>query len=136
MAQKPLLNRKETKTLLNTLKVTTAAGVLSLTLTGWGLLAQSDLRHTAQAEPVANTTLVAAVPLTLPTPTPIRSAAVTKLNIVKWARSTNGDPVAIVRDSRASLWYVMGSDVSRIEQGLQPQFQPQPVRVVTRTRSS
>jgi hypothetical protein len=55
---------------------------------------------------------------------------------VQWTRDTAGDPIAIVMDNRGNLWYVMGSDVPRIEQGLQPQFQPQPVRVTTRSRSS
>jgi len=42
----------------------------------------------------------------------------------------------VVRDRRGTLWYVMGSDVTRLEQGLSPLVQPQPVRITTRTRGS
>jgi hypothetical protein len=137
--QKPMLSRKETETLLTTLKTTTAVGVLSLTIAGWSLLARADMRQTAQdALPPPDTKQVIAVQ---PSPTP-RSArdstrqAGTGLKIVQWTHDTAGDRIAIVMDDRGGLWYVMGSDVPRIEQGLQPQFQPQPVRVTTRSRSS
>ena len=139
MKQKSLLNRKETETLLTTLKTTTVVGVLSLTIAGWSLLARADMRQTSQDAflPPDTKQVIAAQP----SPTP-RSAtdsaqrAATGLDIVQWTRDAAGDPVAIVMDDRGSLWYVMGSDVPRIEQGLQPQFQPQPVRVTTRSRSS
>ena len=48
--RKPLLNRRETRTLLNTVKAVTTAGALSLTLAGWGLLAQLDAADIAQAQ--------------------------------------------------------------------------------------
>jgi hypothetical protein len=141
--RKPLLNRKETQTLLTTLKVASAAGALSLTLAGWELLAQLDA-HTTQATTGQTTTLVAALPNSdskassnrlLPTPM-LAAQPVTRLNIVQWVQDVRGNSVAVVRDRRGTLWYVMGSDVPRIEQGLSPQVQPQPVQMVTRTRAS
>jgi len=143
LKRKPLLNRKETQALLNTLKATSVAGVLSLTLAGWGLLAQLNATP-AQAGVTQQTALVAALPesssktlnskvLPTPAPTPVSSL---KLNIVQWVQDVQGNQVAVVRDKRGTLWYVMGSDVPRIEQGLAPQVQPQPVRMVTRSRAS
>ena len=139
MKQKSLLSRKETETLLTTLKTTTAVGVLSLTIAGWSLLAWADMRQTAQdaLRPPDTKQVIAAQPS--PTPgsaTDSARRAATGLDIVQWTRDTAGDPIAIVMDNRGNLWYVMGSDVPRIEQGLQPQFRPQPVRVTTRSRSS
>lgn len=139
----PLLNRKETQTLLNRLKIASVAGVLSLTLAGWATLAQLD----ATAAPDAasqNTSVVAALPdssnkslsskvLSSPTPTARR---VTKLDIVQWVQDVRGNQVAVVRDRRGTLWFVMGSDVPRIEQGLAPQVRPQPVQMTTRSRAS
>lgn len=148
--KKSPLNRKETQTLLNTLKVTTIAGLLSLTLTGWGLLARvnaekqvsvalpADAKTVALVEsaPAANPTSTAAPPPTAtPAAQPVARKTV-KLNIVQRTSNTSGAPVAVVADNRGGLWYVMGSDVPRIEQGLQPLVQPQPVRVVTRSRAS
>ena len=142
--RKPLLNRKETQMLLTTLKVTTAAGALSLTLAGWGLLAQLNATTTAQAAVSQKTALVAALPESstktsnskvLPTSTPT-APPVTKLDIVQWVQDVRGNQVAVVRDRRGTLWYVLGSDVPRIEQGLAPQVQPQPVQMVTRSRAS
>lgn len=150
--RKPLLNRKEIQMLLTTLKVTTAAGALSLTMAGWGLLAQLNAPTTAQAAVNQKTALVADLPESstktlnskvlptptskvLPTPTPT-APPVTKLDIVQWVQDVRGNSVAVVRDRRGTLWYVMGSDVPRIEQGLSPQVQPQPVQMVTRTRAS
>jgi len=150
MNKKPSLNRKETQTLLNTLKVTTIAGMLSLTLTGWGVLARvnatkqagvalpADTKTVALVEstPAANPTSTAAPPPTAtPAAQPVARKTI-KLNIVQWTSNTAGAPVAVVADNQGGLWYVMGSDVPRIEQGLQPQFQPQQVRVVTRSRAS
>jgi hypothetical protein len=141
--RKPLLNRKETQTLLITLKVASAAGALSLTLAGWGLLAQLDA-HTTQAATGQTTTLVAALPNSgskassnrlLPTPMPT-AQPVTRLDIVQWVQDVQGNSVAVVRDRRGTLWYVMGSDVPRIEQGLAPQVRPQPVQMVTHSRAS
>ncbi len=146
---KPLLNRKETKTLLTTLKWTTVAGSLSLTIAGWSLLAQADAHNVAQAAPnqpvavVASRRPSASTP-TAPTPpatssgqaqTSASKQAVT-LDIVAWVRDRAGDRIAVVRDSRGTLWYVMGSDVPRLEQGLPPLVQPQPVQQVTRSRAS
>jgi hypothetical protein len=149
--KKPLLNRKETQSLLKTLKVASTTGVLSLTLAGWGFLAQLE-SNTAQAAP--NQTLamveapaetsnftrvsnVATLSSTPPTPTPSPSASPKiKLNVVQWVQDVQGNPVAVVQDRRGSLWYVMGSDVPRLEQGLSPKVQPQLVRTVTRTRAS
>jgi hypothetical protein len=149
---KPLLNRKETKTLLTTLKWTTVAGTLSLTVAGWSLLAQADAHNVAQAAPnqpvavVASRRPSASTP-SAPTP-PATSATssgqartstskqVARLDIVGWVRDRAGDRIAVVRDSRGTLWYVMGSDVPRLEQGLPPLVQPQPVQQVTRSRAS
>ena len=149
--RKPLLNRKETQTLLTTLKVTSVAGALSLTLAGWGLLAQLNV-PSAQAALTQQTTLVAALPepspkivnsKVLPTPAPTAApsaqpaaASKIRLDIVQWVQDVQGDQVAVVRDRRGTLWYVMGSDVPRIEQGLAPQVQPQPVQMTTRSRAS
>lgn len=154
--RKPLLNRKETQTLLSTLKMASAAGALSLTLAGWGILAQLDAT-TAQAAASQKTTLVAALPAAtntslnntqvLPTPTPTANAQVLptpaptarpviKLDIVQWVQDVQGDQVAVVRDRRGNLWYVLGSDVPRIEQGLSPLVQPQPVQMTTSSRAS
>jgi hypothetical protein len=146
--RKPLLNRKETQTALNTVKIITTAGAISMTVAGWGLLALIDARNSVNAQadqPVA----IAAPPSgsaaqaqasngasagdPIPTPTP---QPVNKLDIVQWVQDNAGDSVAVVRDNRGSLWYVMGSDVPRIEQGQQPQFQPQLVRTTTRSRAS
>ena len=145
---KPLLNRKETQTLLTTLKATSVAGVLSLTLAGWGLLAQLDATP-AQAAFTQQTALVAALPepstkvlnsKALPTPAPTAPPTAApsrnKLDIQQWVQDVQGNQVAVVRDRRGTLWFVMGSDVPRIEQGLAPQVQPQPVQMVTRSRAS
>jgi len=143
----PLLNRKETQTTLNTIKVITTAGAISMTVAGWGLLALIDARNSvnAQADP---SVAIAAPPSgsaaqpsndapanvpAIPTPTP---QAVNQLDIVQWVQDNAGDQIAVVRDNRGTLWYVMGSDVPRIEAGQQPQFQPQPVRATTRSRAS
>ena len=53
---KPLLNRKETQSLLTTLKLATTAGALSLTIAGWGLLAQLDSAQAAANQSVAMVT--------------------------------------------------------------------------------
>jgi hypothetical protein len=141
--QKPLLNRKETKTLLNTFKITIVTGMLSLTVAGWSLLARADMRQTLQGGSLLPGTkqVIAAQPTPTPHPAtastqPTAGQAVTRLNIVQWTRDTAGDRVAIVMDNQGRLWYVMGSDVPRIEKGLQPQFRPQPVRVTTHSRAS
>lgn len=152
--RKPLLNRKDTRTLLNAIRVVTTAGAISLTVAGWGLLAQLDTRNIAQAkagqavavvapppdsaiQPFAgastNTTVTTSTnPATAtPTPQPIR-----KLDIVQWVQDASGNSVAVVQDRRGTLWYVMGSDVPRLEQGQAPLIQPQPVRTVSRSRAS
>ncbi|MCG3206535.1 MAG: hypothetical protein FOGNACKC_00134 [Anaerolineae bacterium] len=146
---KPLLNRKETQSLLKTLKLTSTAGVLSLTLAGWGMLAQVEAR-TAQvdtSQPVAMVaapaesdqpapiTKLASAPPPQPSPTPA-PRKVRTLDVVQWVQDVQGNPVAVVRDNRGSLWFVLGSDVTRLEQGLSPQVQPQLVQMTTRTRAS
>ncbi len=73
--------------------------------------------------------------VTAPAPTPAAAPKIS-LDIRQWVQTASGDQVAIVRDNRGILWYVWGSDVQRIEQGLSPQYQPQPVNQVTRTRRS
>jgi hypothetical protein len=148
--RKPLLNRKETQTTLNTIKVITTAGAISMTVAGWGLLALIDARNSANAS--ANPSVAMAAPPagsaaqssntpnnapanvpTIPTPTP---QPVNQLDIVQWVQDNAGDQIAVVRDNRGTLWYVMGSDVPRIEAGQQPIYQPQPVRTTTRSRAS
>jgi len=130
--RKPLLDRKETQTLLTTLKITSAAGVLSLTLAGWAMLAQLDTTA-AQAAVSQKTSVVATLPDSSNKPL---NSRVIKLDIVQWVQDVQGNQVAVVRDKRGTLWYVMGSDVPRIEQGLAPQVQPQPVQMITRSRAS
>ena len=152
--RKPLLNRKETRTLLNTVRAVTTAGAISLTVAGWGLLAQYDARNIAQAKPNQTVAMAAPPPgsafkplasapaSTIPTPTNAPVAATPtpqpakRLNIVQWVQDASGSPVAVVQDRRGTLWYVMGSDVPRLEQGLAPLVQPQPVRMVSRSRAS
>lgn len=151
--RKPSLNRNQTRTLLNTVRVVTTAGAISLTISGWGLLAQLDAANVAQAKtsqpvamvaPAADTNIkrLASAPAkaatlsttaapAAPTVQPIR-----RLDVVQWLQDTAGNSVAVVRDKRGTLWYVMGSDVSRIEQGQVPLIQPQPVQVFSRTRAS
>jgi hypothetical protein len=141
--RKPLLNRKETQTLLTTLKIASTAGALSLTMAGWGLLAQLDATP-VQAAFTQDTTVVAALPESntkpvaaklLPTAVPTARPGV-RLDITQWVQDVQGNKVAVVRDKRGTLWYVMGSDVPRLEQGLAPQIQPQPVQIRTRSRAS
>ncbi|MCB0226728.1 MAG: hypothetical protein KDI02_23740 [Anaerolineae bacterium] len=135
--KKPLLNRKETQSLLTTLKVATAAGALSLTLGGWGLLAQLESAQAAVNQPVAiaaaSTSASAETPARLTSPA---QSTTTTLDIVRWVQDVQGRSVAVIRDKRGSLWYVMGSDVPRLEQGQSPLVQPQLVRTTTRTRGS
>ncbi len=149
----PLLNRKETQTALSAVKIITTAGAISMTVAGWGLLALIDARNAvnAQAAQADPSVAVAAPPSssaaqpsnpsnnapanvpTAPTPTPQPAS---QLDIVQWVQDNAGDQIAVVRDSRGTLWYVMGSDVPRIEAGQQPEYQPVPVRTTTRSRAS
>lgn len=162
--RRPSLNRNQTRTLLNTLRVVTTAGAISLTITGWGLLAKLDANNVAQAKsnqslavaavasdpnikrltsaptkittpptaPAVKVTAPSTAPApATPTPQPIR-----RLDVVQWVQDAAGDRVAVVRDRRGTLWYVMGSDVPRIEQGQAPLVQPQPVQMFGRTRAS
>jgi len=74
-----------------------------------------------------------------PDPLPTQAPPAQKklsLDIVQWVQDISGNAVAVVRDRRGSLWYVMGSDVTRLEQGLSPLVQPQLVQITTRTRAS
>ena len=123
--RKPFLNRKETQSLLTTLKLATTAGALSLTIAGWGLLAQLDNAQAATNQPVASSLALVG-----------SQSATQSIAVVRWVQDVQGRPVAVVRDKRGTLWYVMGSDVPRLEQGLSPQVQPQLVQMVTRTRAS
>jgi hypothetical protein len=144
--RKPVLNRKETQTTLNTIKVITTAGAISMTVAGWGVLALIDARNSANAQADPSVTIAAppsnsaaqisngaSASALIPTPTP---QPANKLDVVQWVQDNSGNPVAVVRDNRGTLWFVMGSDVPRIEQGQQPLFQPQPVRTTTRSRAS
>jgi len=137
--RKPSLNRKETQALLATLKLATTAGALSLTLAGWGLLAHLDA-SSVQALASQDVAMVAPQSLGIDTDSVPTSAStdksLKKINVVQWVQDVAGNPVAVVRDNRGSLWYVMGSDIPRLEQGLAPQVQPQLVRMTTRTRAS
>lgn len=72
--------------------------------------------------PTALPEMPAATDTPVPTPTPLF-----KLDVVQWLQTEAGDPVAVVRDNRGALWYVMGTDVPRIENGQSPEYQPQPV---------
>ncbi len=87
---------------------------------------------TATGAPVAQDA-PAAAPTSTVEPT---ATAKFKLDVVQWVKTQAGDPVAVVRDNRGVLWYVWGDDVPLIEQGLAPQYQPQPVNSVTRSRRS
>lgn len=100
--------------------------------------AQASLPIAAATLPIAAATSTAA-PTAAPTDTPAPTATpqtTIKLDVVQWVQTRAGDPVAVVRDRRNVLWYVWGPDVERIEQGLTPQYDPQPVDSVTRTRQS
>ncbi len=66
-----------------------------------------------------------------PSPTPLFT-----LDVVQWVQTQDGRDVAVVRDNQGQLWYVMGTDIPRIENGQQPEFQPQPVNRSGRTRRS
>jgi hypothetical protein len=138
--RKSSLNRRETQTLLKTLKLVTTAGTLSLTLAGWGLLAHLDA---SRVQAAASQDVAMVAPQSVGTDTAsVQSPAkkeekpVKRINVVQWVQDVAGNSVAVVRDRRGSLWYVMGSDIPRLEQGLAPQFQPQLVGMTTRTRAS
>ena len=141
--RKPFLNRKQTQSLLNTLKIVTTTGALSLTIAGWSLLAQMEANGVLGGAG-QNVALAAAQPNNTNSTLVVRSSQgqaandrpATKLNVVQWVQDVAGNRVAVVQDRRGTLWYVMGSDVPRLEQGLSPQVRPQPVRTTTRTRAS
>jgi hypothetical protein len=140
--RKPLFNRKETQTLLTTLKMATTAGVLSLTIGGWSLLTQLETQTVLQANASQPSAVVAALTdSTVSTAEQVSSQAnpvrqKNSLDIVQWVKDISGKPVAVVRDRRGSLWYVLGSDVTRLEQGQSPRVRPQLVKTTTRTRAS
>ena len=99
----------------------------------------------AALAPTATSTATPAPPATVPPATataPVQDAPAAsqqrqvKLNVVQWVKTNAGDPVAVVQDGGGTLWYVWGPDVDRIEQGLQPQYQPVPVNQVARSRHS
>lgn len=134
--RRSFLNRKETQSLLTTLKLATTTGALSLTIAGWGLLAQLDSAQAAADQPIALVT--ASSPASAETQARAQSTTqnVKKIDVVQWVQDVQGRPVAVVRDTRGAFWYVMGSDIPRLEQGQSPLVQPQLVRTVTRTRAS
>lgn len=82
------------------------------------------------AEPSAT-----AEPTAIPVPTATPEALFT-LDIVQWTESQTGEPMAVVRDENGTLWYVLGTDVPLIEQGLDPTVEPQPVNSRGRSRGS
>jgi hypothetical protein len=84
------------------------------------------------ATPTAAATL-AATNTPAATGTPARQVAV---NVVQWVNNSNGEPIAVVKDNSGVLWYVWGPDVARMEQGLDPEYQPQPVNATGRSRGS
>ena len=92
-------------------------------------------RRPAAALPTATATVPAtATPAATATPsataTPAATATPEKqytLDVVQWTQNANGEEIAVVRDANGTLWYVWGPDVDRIERGLDPQYQPQPV---------
>ena len=88
---------------------------------------------TPTAAATATPATVAVVAEAVPTATPVTKF---KLNVVKWVSTQAGDPVAVVQDNSGVLWYVWGPDVTRIEQGLSPEYQPQPVNATGRSRAS
>jgi hypothetical protein len=202
-SETPSKNRNDSKTLLSTLKWTTAIGAVSLTLAGWGLLSQAEALNAsvdpgtaaalavaaapadtasfgivpgaiteavrATTTPVTPTATIkanaaavgsaaattAALPTATPTvpptatpsatatapatPTPAATATPAKqltLDVVQWTQNANGEQIAVVRDANGTLWYVWGHDVDRIERGLDPQYQPQPVNATGRSRGS
>ncbi len=55
---------------------------------------------------------------------------------MQWTQNSNAEQIAIVRDANGALWYVWGPDVDRIERGLDPAYQPQPVNATGRRRGS
>ena len=85
---------------------------------------------TATAAPTA-TSAPTATPQ--PTATPVH---VITLDVTQWVQDSDGNPWAVVQDNSGVLWYVWGPDVERIEQGLDPQVQPQPVNTTARSRGS
>lgn len=91
---------------------------------------------TATAAPTATAaaTATAAPTATLaPTATPTK---VITLDVTQWVQDSEGNSWAVVQDNSGVLWYVWGSDVERIEQGLDPQVQPQPVNTTASSRGS
>lgn len=196
-SETPSQNRNDSKTLLSTLKWTTAIGAVSLTLAGWGLLSQAEalnasadqsaaelagagstaalavaaapadtaafgivpgaISEAVRATPTTATKVAAAAALptatatapatatsaptatTPATATPAATATPEKLytlDVVQWTQNANGEEIAVVRDANGTLWYVWGPDVDRIERGLDPQYQPQPVNATSRSRGS
>jgi hypothetical protein len=98
----------------------------------------------AAALPAATATVPAtATPAATATPSAAAASAATAtpekqftLDVVQWTQNANGEEIAVVRDANGTLWYVWGPDVERIERGLDPQFQPQPVNATGRSRGS
>jgi len=107
-------------------------------------LAESAVQSVAPADSTGNTNAVptvttesiaAAEPTATPAPTATPEALFT-LDIVQWTESQTGEPMAVVQDENGTLWYVLGTDIPLIEQGLEPAMEPQPVNSRGRSRGS
>ncbi len=116
-----------------------ATGVFGL---GTRVSSQAAARRTATAvlptatPQVTATAVPAAAAVVAPADPTATPATKFKLNVVQWVTTQAGDPVAVVQDNSGVLWYVWGPDVTRIEQGLSPEYQPQPVNATGRSRAS
>jgi len=113
-------------------------------------LAENTVQPVAPVDSAGNTStvptvtaepLVAAEPTATaePTPTPAPTATpevLFTLDIVQWTESQTGEPMAVVQDENGTLWYVLGTDIPLIEQGLEPAMEPQPVNSRGRSRGS
>jgi len=98
-------------------------------------LPQATVAPTALPRATVAPTALPKMPATPDAPAPSPTPVV-KLDVVQWVQTQAGQKVAVVRDNQGTLWYVMGTDVPRIENGLQPEYQPQPVNGGGRTRRS
>ncbi len=115
--------------------VPTVAAPLGASTGGKSAHKVAALLPTSTPSPAATAVpATAAVPASeAATATPAR---VVTLDVIQWVRTRSGDPVAVVQDKAGVLWYVWGPDVDRIEQGLEPEYPPQAVNAVARSRAS
>ncbi len=98
-------------------------------------VASSSTATVPAATPTDTPTVLPTAPTVPDTPIPT-ATPLFKLDVVQWLQTQAGDDVAVVRDNRGTLWYVMGTDIPLIEQGRQPVYQPQPVNGFARSRRS